>query len=249
MAPTKVKESGLDFLDVTKRQMADGSGLLPRPPAEEANQSICPSVRASIMLSNLVSNVLPNQLLGVGRVIELTSADDFLYLQACRIIELYGKYIDDVSVRYFRGVHRWLPVISRHRFHDRLVNHQTPIKADFSILLLTMCLITCRPEKDSKVDGSSQETLYLAIKMLFGQAQAVCCASTNLIQAALLIATYEYAHGLGHAAYISIGTCARMAFAAGLQKSEMPRHPTNEQSWLKAAEEKNLWWGIVICER
>ena len=248
MAPTKVKESGLEIHDVKKRQMADGSVFLSPPTAEEANQSICPSVRASIILSNLVSSVLPNQLLGVERAIELTSADDFLHLQACRIIESYGEYIDDVSVRYFQGVHRWMPVISRHRFHDRLVNHQTPIKADFSILLLTMCLITCRPEQDSKVNGVNQETLYLITKMLFGQAQAVSPATTNLIQAALLIATYEYAHGLGHAAYISIGECARMAFVAGLQKSELPHH-TNEQSWLKAMEERNLWWGIVICER
>lgn len=72
-----------------------------------------------------------------------------------------------------------------------------------------------------------------------------------MIQAGLLIATYEYAHGLIEAAYISIGTCARMGYAGGLHTGQLGQSSSGGQSspTLKEEEEHNLWWGIVICER
>lgn len=72
-----------------------------------------------------------------------------------------------------------------------------------------------------------------------------------MIQAGLLIATYEYAQGLVEAAYISIGTCARMGYAGGIHVGQVGRTPSGGQlaPTLKDEEEHNLWWGIVVCER
>ena len=103
------------------------------------------------------------------------------------------------------------------------------------------------------LNGSDNDlqTLYLTTKMLFAHAQASISTSTSLIQASLLIATYEYGHGLIEAAYISIGTCVRMGYTAGLHKGKFGCSSLGCQSWptLKDEEEHNLWWGIVICER
>ena len=104
-----------------------------------------------------------------------------------------------------------------------------------------------------ELNGSDNDlqTMYLTTKMLFAHAQAYISTSTSLIQASLLIATYEYGHGLIEAAYISIGTCARMGYAAGFHKGQFGRSSLRCQSWptLKDEEEHNLWWGIIICER
>ena len=72
-----------------------------------------------------------------------------------------------------------------------------------------------------------------------------------MIQAGLLIATYEYGHGLLEAAYVSIGTCARMGFIAGLHGGQFGRPSPGGQSspLLKEDEEHNLWWGIIVSER
>lgn len=72
-----------------------------------------------------------------------------------------------------------------------------------------------------------------------------------MIQAGLLIATYEYAQGLVEAAYISIGTCARMGYAGGIHVGQLGRTPSGGKlaPTLKDEEEHNLWWGIVVCER
>ena len=83
-----------------------------------------------------------------------------------------------------------------------------------------------------ELNGSDEDlqTLYLTTKMLFAHAQASISTSTSLIQASLLIATYEYGHGLIEAAYISVGTCARMGYTAGLYKGQFGRSSLGYQS-------------------
>ena len=98
----------------------------------EVLDNIHPSNRALFMLTDSLSPPL----------LVPSTVDGVLHLRVCEIIRAYGKYVDDITVKYFRGVHQWLPVISRPRFHDCLVVSQTPAVADFSILLLSMCLIT-----------------------------------------------------------------------------------------------------------
>lgn len=110
--------------------------LLPRQnTGEQLINNIHPSNRALFMLTDSLSPSLEIP----------TTADGNFHLRVCEIIRAYGKFVDDVTVTYFRGVHRWLPVISRSRFHDRLVLLQSSAAADFSILLLSMCLITHHP--------------------------------------------------------------------------------------------------------
>lgn len=179
----------------------------------------------------------------------VVSAHSVIHLQVCHTIWAFGDSVDDISARYFRGIHRWLPVISKYRFFDRLMNSCSPATADFSLLLLSMSLITSQSGRDPYFSAGDQETLYLTTKMLFAHAQACIAISVDLIQASLLIATYEYGHGLTDAAYISIGTCARMAAVADLLTTQTHQIPSDDQSWFKREEEKNLWWGLLICER
>lgn len=97
--------------------------------------NVHPSVSMSFMPTGLLSSSL----------VAPTQVDGALHFRICEIIRAYGKYVDDITVIYFQGVHRWLPIISRPRFHDRLVVLQSPASVDFSILLLSMCLITHNP--------------------------------------------------------------------------------------------------------
>lgn len=220
------------------------------PAGRESSPSTCLSIKPSMMLMNSFSSALPAQFqLNTQKLAEPMTFDEILHLQVGRIIWVYGKYVDEISIRYFHGIHRWLPVISRQRFNDRLCGFRGRATADFSILLLSMCLITSHPSADTKGRKNDQETLYLTTKMLFAQVQALLTTSTNLVQACLLIATYEHGHGLTDAAYISIGICARMAFTAGLQKTKLNRSPRDIELWLKEEEERNLWWGILLSER
>ena len=79
--------------------------------------------------------------------------------------------------------------------------------------------------------------------MLFAQVQAILPPSTRLLQAGLLISIFEYAHELGNAAFVSIGSCAKMASIIG------PNAHTSGKTKYESEEERNLWWGVVIYER
>ena len=206
-----------------------------------------PYIKSSLLLAASLSDSSNLRLPVIQALNESMTANDTLQLQVSQIIRASEQYVDEISVKYFQGIHRWLPVISRHRFHNCLVDFHNRASADFSVLLLTMCLATTSP--DLAVKDIDQETLYLTTKMLFAHASSILPLSTRLIQAGLLITTYEYAQGMNDVAYVSVGNCARMATAIGLAKVKLDRNQIDDALFLKTEEERNLWWAIVICER
>lgn len=93
-------------------------------------------------------------------------------------------------------------------------------------------------------------THYVATKSLMAQAQALCAPTTHLIQAGVLLAVYEYAHGHPEQAFVTIGSYARMAYAARLRSTpSQTRSTAPRTNWTVEEEESNVWWGLRICER
>lgn len=122
---------------------------------------------------------------------------------------------------------------------------------DFSLLVLAMYLVTLKPGSDTVAQVMSPQVLYLELKMLLARAQATTYASRGLIQTGLLLASFEYTCGRPYAAYLSTGTCAQMASVLGIDYDQTStershRHPA---LGLKALEERNIWWGIIVLER
>ncbi|KAJ5649994.1 uncharacterized protein N7484_003717 [Penicillium longicatenatum] len=160
-----------------------------------------------------------------------------------------GQFVDDITARYFRGIHSFIPIISRPRFHEQLVKCGAPPLAGFSILLLSMGLITYHPELVQQVsEPLDMTTLYVTTKTLFAQVQASSPPSLHLIQASTIIAAYEYAIGKFHDAFTTIGICARMGYTSRLHLAN-PNAGMDRNTYLQAEEESNTWWGIVACER
>jgi hypothetical protein len=160
-----------------------------------------------------------------------------------------GQFVDDITARYFRGIHSFIPIISRPRFHEQLVKCGAPSPAGFSILLLSMGLITYHPELVQQVsDPLDMTSLYVTTKTLFAQVQASSPPSLHLIQASTIIAAYEYAIGKFHDAFTTIGICARMGYTSRLHLAN-PNAGMDRNTYLQAEEESNTWWGIVACER
>ena len=109
------------------------------------NAPLCPILGDLGLLGNINpsswASLTPSRL--HSRSLVSSDKDDgAFHFRVCEIIRSYGRYVDDTTATYFQGVHQWLPIISRSRFHDRLMLLQSPASADFSILLLSMSLIT-----------------------------------------------------------------------------------------------------------
>jgi len=185
-----------------------------------------------------------------------------VYLEILSIIRATRQFVDDISARYFQGFHRHLPVISRTRFYNNLITSGAAPSAEFSVLLLTICLITHAPALgyqagDGVTPSVEQQTLYLTARSLFAQVQVARSASLPLIQAGLLLAVYEYTQGRPDDAVVTIAGSARMAYAARIhahdrdqpQMAHTAGHIANTDLLLRSEEAANTWWGIVICER
>lgn len=201
-----------------------------------------------MMMMDSLSDVLPSNTTDTNKKHELATVHRTVHSQVCYIIRADGHYIHDITSRYFKGVHRWLPIISRKRFNKCLANFNDLPPADFSMLLLAVRLITQYPSKDSEKE-QDREVLYLATKTLFTQVQSFVSSSLYMIQAGIIIATYEHSHGMTEAAYVTVGTTARMAFSAGLHNKQCSDEPKGTKNWFEEEEALSTWWGLVICDR
>lgn len=167
------------------------------------------------------------------------SLDATISQEVILIIGATQQSIEDISTRYFNGLHLWVPFLCPDRFGKDLLRFRTVPTAEFSLLLLCMSLITYDPPEDMPLPVE-QNQLYFHAKTLFAQMQILRCPCAQPIQAGLLIAIYEYAHGRPGPALASIDMCARMAYRIGLNKK--PDRLGWNESW-------NTWWAIVIFER
>ncbi|KAJ5526356.1 hypothetical protein N7494_013006 [Penicillium frequentans] len=123
--------------------------------------------------------------------------------------------------------------------------------ADFSLLVLAMYLVTLDPSDDSRKQITPPQTLYLDLRMSFTRVQILITASTRLIQTGLLLAAYDYACGRPHAAYISIGTCVRMASILGIDRYNRLSEPMNGNpaTGIRTLETQNMYWAMIMLER
>lgn len=197
---------------------------------------------------NSISDVLHSDALGTKSTQSTTSIDSIINLQVCHIIRAGGESVEGVISSHFSGVHKWLPIISMKRFYDRFHFSQLPPTADFSILLLAMRLIAQHTSSDSDED-QDREILYLATKTLFTQVQTFIPSSMCLVQAAVIIARYEHAHGMIEAAYTSIGTSSRLASVIGIDNAQCSQELQGSDAWFDEEEALATWWGLVICDR
>lgn len=170
--------------------------------------------------------------------------------------------MDDICARYFQGFHPYLPIICRTRFNNNLISLGAAPSADFSVLLLTICLITHAPalgyqSGHGAARSTEQQSLYLTARSLFAQVQVSCSPSVFLIQAGLLLALYEYRHSRPDDAFVTIAGIARMAYATRINVCDRHQtqmtHISGENGdidlLLQGEEAANTWWGIVVYER
>ena len=183
------------------------------------------------------------------------SFDEYAHQHACRILDAANLIPESIGQHYFRVFDRSLPIISLEQFHEvasKFGGSITPPPADYSIMLICMLLVSDVPGLKHRLRSHSLDRLsiYLTVKVLFSQAQAIVCTSLQLIQAAFLIAACEHLSGRPDVAYISVVSCIGMA--RSLEVGESPTgvsRTTAGQPGSQSAERMNVDWAIAVLER
>ena len=146
---------------------------------------------------------------------------------------------------YFETIHVWMPIISKKRFYDHHLQPMFHCHADVTLLLLSMKLITSMLPKEL---ANPRTPAYYAAKHFYLEMEASGMMSIQVLQAGLLLSLYELGHAIYPSAYLSIGVCARYAYALGINQ-DAKTQASKVLTLVELEENKRVWWGIVILDR
>ena len=162
--------------------------------------------------------------------------------------------IDIFISAYFSTFHRSFPILNEKIFRSQL--QEESLSAGFSTLLLAMVLISNLSSKiafrsvdASKDGGKTKEELYSTLKNIYSSLLSTGNVTTEIVQAGIIIAAYEYCQAMHQDAWLSIGTCARLGQVLGLHlfiRKPMPPEPENRAEF---EMRRCTWWGVVVLER
>lgn len=157
--------------------------------------------------------------------------------------------VQDIAANFFSGIHTWLPIISKIRFKQSLLNPLAESRPDVALLLLCMQLITWSPS-DREVLKDPQTSAYHTTKRFAIEVETSGVLSLQALQGLILLALFEFGHAIYPAAYLSIGSCARYGSALGINgKATATTFVGQKYSWLEQEERKRIWWAIIILDR
>lgn len=149
-----------------------------------------------------------------------------------------------VATRYYQLVHPWLPIISKRKIYDHLLNPLLPLRIDAIFLCLCMKLFIQPPENESPWTPE-----YCAATRFFMEIQAAGVLSMETLQGCVLLAVYEIGHAMYPAAQVSLGTSLKCAFALGIGWTASTKETFSAASWMEAEERRRTWWAIFMLER
>jgi hypothetical protein len=157
-----------------------------------------------------------------------------------------GKDVESICRSYFDNFHQWLPFISQHEFWRGFSSSGSC--PEFSTLLLSMYLITHVPSQECNIIDTLDPVYFIA-KSAWSRLQKVKEPSIVLIQAGLLIATYENGQALAEKSRSTMAACAEMGYRMRLHKSLRKKAEGDPCGQIELEKQRRLWWGIVTLER
>ncbi|KAI3324679.1 fungal-specific transcription factor domain-containing protein [Xylariaceae sp. AK1471] len=146
---------------------------------------------------------------------------------------------------YFDDIHPWFPVVRKKRIN--IASTLWDGSPENTLLCLTMMLMAWQPTDGLLV---TRNYLYFSAKQFSAQLENAGTASLYYLQALILIALYEYSHGIYPAAWMTVGQCVRYADFIGLpsykESNSMLGHCA---TWVEAEERRRAWWAVYVLDK
>jgi hypothetical protein len=153
--------------------------------------------------------------------------------------------IQNIASHFFDTIQNWMPIISKRRFYDHYLYTMSPSRADLVLLFLCMKLIT---EMLPGQASNPRTSMYFIAKQFYLQVETAGVFSIQVLQAGILISLYELGHAIYPSAFLSIGACARYAYALDINGNAMSQ-VSKPFTWVEQEERRRVWWAIVILDR
>ncbi len=154
--------------------------------------------------------------------------------------------VRNAANKYFKSIHLWFPILSELSYYERLTSVFDKPCSEYSLLSLSMMLITTSPPVKETLDSFT--SLYILVKSSIAIVEAATINSLEIVQARLLVSLFEFGHGMP-AAFISIAATVRAAVAIGLNQTIKSPCTDPSADCSKLEEGLRVWWGIVMLDR
>lgn len=157
-----------------------------------------------------------------------------------------SQQVRETASKFFRTT--WMPIISRKRYLAVVLNPLSPSRRPTALLALCIKLCCLSVHDD---EGLEKTSLYRLVKAFYSDVESTQVLCVQVLQAAILIATFEIGDAIYPAAYLTVGACARYAIAMGLDKINKDRMggEPNTISWMEIEERRRAWWAVLILDR
>lgn len=167
-------------------------------------------------------------------------------LVPAHILQIIGDIADIrvVASQFFETIHTWIPFISKKRFYDHHLSTSFHSRVDLVLLCLCMKLMTEMPPDPPR---SPKTPVYYAAKHFHLEVETSGLFSTQVLQAGILLALYELGHAIYPAAFLSVGACARFAYALGINCKTV--QTSKVLTLIEGEERRRVWWAIVVLDR
>ena len=215
--------------------VVDEKGYVPLHRLNQANQpALAPSDSGSTHLIRLSSQA------------NYETWDEQFASLVSSIITASGRDAESVCRGYFENFHPWIDFISK---LDFWLGFSSPAsRPEFSTLLLNIYLVMYGTEQESS-QADILDPVYSLAKSTWSVLQNVQEPSIVLIQAGLLLATYENCQSLAEASRSTITACAELGYRMELHKSVLRNSELDLYGPNELKQRRRTWWGIVIVER
>jgi hypothetical protein len=152
--------------------------------------------------------------------------------------------------RYLQTVQRWLPILSKealeHAAKEPRDHYPSCLDTHACLLFLAMRLVS-QGRCSSFIHDAGENRLYLTTRRLFILFQDERQWPLSLLQAGILIATYECGHGLARQSYLTLSSCVAMARLLRIDQDLASQLNVGAED---APDPKVLCWSaIVIIDR
>lgn len=152
--------------------------------------------------------------------------------------------VREIITLYFERINPWLPIISKDKIYNSLLNPLVSTSSHAQFLCLCMALLT-RPSHTNEDVRHAVE--YVAAKRYLAELEQAGLMSLEILQGCILIAVYELGHGIYPAAYLSIAVCVKYGIALGLSFESLELRSL--EHWVSQEEGLRTWWAVFLIEQ
>ncbi|KAI1816894.1 fungal-specific transcription factor domain-containing protein [Poronia punctata] len=155
------------------------------------------------------------------------------------------EQVQHLLTNYFVHIHPWFPLVRKRRIN--VSSSLWDNSPENNLLCMAMLLVAWQPTDNLLV---TKNYLYFSAKQFSTQLESAGVASLPYLQALLLIALYEYGHGIYPAAWMTVGRCVRYADFIGLPSYKDSNSMLgNCATWIDAEERRRTWWAVYVLDK